>query len=253
MKLLCPALASIAVSAVLSANDPIPQVADHVAAVYAELGLPAPPKDHWTLPADYLPDAGSIKDVEKTPKKFPVRAAVLEGFKALKESRDLVPAVTIVRKDDLDKSGALKRLSALQERPAIAILTLEEALSSLDKAMAVRKDEPSKRWQAHLDFIRAEVQFRLVVSHEYNLMLGHARIQDLPDLNAEKNETAWRLVPAERIRSRRDVKDLAKAASAGYFSVLEKYPRTPWSKLAEVAREAPMGLQWVPMVDAADQ
>src|SRR4029078_7451595 len=83
-----------------------------------------------------------------------------------------------------DATKALKaHLSESQKGgPAVQIVELTELLEELEKVGAKRGEEPSKRWQAHYDYILAELKARLALVHEYNTMLARVKRDELPSL-----------------------------------------------------------------------
>src|SRR5436309_1752093 len=76
-----------------------------------------------------------------------------------------------------------------------------------------------RRWQAHYDYALAQLQCRLAFLNEYDLALGNVRTDVLPDLDAAKGHNGFRLVPAEKMRSRKDVAQLAEDAHERFAKV----------------------------------
>jgi hypothetical protein len=191
----------------------------------------------------YAPDA-SIDDVLKDVEKYKLRATVLG---ALRTIRNTAPAadpkapvpLLAVPAPITDKTK--KTVLGAQEPIALSVAKLELALAELEAVADLRKTEP-KRWQAHYDYALAQVRLRIARLHEYNLLLGHVRTETLPELPA--GATGWRLVPADKMQSRREVKQLAEDAAGALKALAADHKGTPWEVLAKRALLTPPGLRW---------
>ena len=132
---------------------------------------------------------------------------------------------------------------AYQVFPAIALVKLEAAVADLHAVAALRAKEP-KRWQAHYDHAAAHCHARIVFLNEYDLALGYILRDELPDLDAKKGHDGWRLVPAEKMLSKKDVKAMAEASRAMFEALAADHKGTPWAALAAREMAAPPGLKW---------
>jgi hypothetical protein len=217
------------------------------AAVLQELGLADVPGLPKKLPQGYEPDRVAADEVMKHPDKYPVRFVVLGvGAKALHLARPLPYTDEFL--DPPQKAQRDKLVLARQEEVARAILAFEEAVHDLDLAADQVKKEPSKRWQAHHAYATARLKLQLAAAHELDLVWGQIRTGVLPGLTAAKGENGWRLVPSEKMASRRDVRQLAEDARKALEQVRKDHPDTPWAKLAEKDLDAKVGLKWEPAV-----
>ncbi|MFM8274637.1 MAG: caspase domain-containing protein [Gemmata sp.] len=226
-----------------------------VKAVLAELALPPLIEDdssiveRLTFHADAL--KGHAADVPpeeamKNTDKYPLRVATLRALQAV---RDAWPA-------GLREGKGITALSApvtergkkpyidAQEPVALALVRLESELELLAAAVPHRAKE-TKRWQAHYDYALADLNLRLAVLNEYNLLLARVRTESLPDLPA--GAPGWRLVPAPELKSRREVKALLTRAHEGFARVAAEHEDTPWAVLAKRSRAFTPGLQWEPV------
>jgi hypothetical protein len=224
-------------SALIAAAPPKP--AD---AVVQELGMPELAGLPDKLPKQYLPDAVMIGDVYQNPAKYPVRITVLRAADAVSESYKLKPVQEIFEKR-LD--GDKKAIADFQEKLAATILKLREASDDLEKAAEKRKMEPSARWQAHLDFLQAETKFRIGTLEELNLAYGTVHRNELPAIDAKANHTGWKISPADKMRSKSDIRQFVEEAQEGFEAVKKAHPETPWAKLAERELALKPGLGWV--------
>ena len=190
----------------------------------------------------YEPDV-SVDEALKNGDKYPLRVATLRALQAVrdtwpltaKEPRGVTPLVAPV----VDRTK--KAISDAQLPLAQAITKLEVELEGLLAATPNRAKE-TKRWQAHYDYTVAEVRLRLVVLNEYNVLLARVRTESLPDLPS--GATGWRLCPAEKLTSRREVRDLFNAAQEGFTKLATDHRGTPWDVLAKRSRAFVPGLRW---------
>jgi hypothetical protein len=195
----------------------------------------------------YRPDYQSLDDIRKQSAKYPLRMAVLNtldlldtefGAAKTRESiRQFYPAAGM--------QGAKNRIMDEQKKPAQLLLRLQEARARVEKAGEVRDQEKSKRWQAHYDYVLAELLARIAFLEEYNLMLGRIRKDELPELEKGVDE-GWRLTPREKVQSPKDVRDLAALAHKTFAKVAKDHAGTPWEVLARREAATSLGLQWQP-------
>lgn len=238
--------------------------AEEVSAVCREFGLPGinpaikltDTTDRVPYPADALKDYKSdvpLTEIEnpENKEKYKFRVAVLNAFKTI---RDLWGANTNEGIRTTFKgtvSDAVKKeITAEQLKfPAPASAKLNRALNELNAVAGMRDDQP-KRWQAHYEFVLGEVKARLAFVEEYNLLLGNIVTESLPALDAGKGFDAYALKPNERMKSKKDVQELAKEARDHFERVIADYKGTPWAIQAKRERGISLGLVWKPVSTA---
>src|SRR5262249_33604626 len=107
----------------------------------------------------YKPDYNSLAELRKEAEKYPLRAAVLSAAKALEEN-----AAKFSMRESFSGNSTAQikvKIKSEQQAPAKAELYLREALDELKAAGKKRDAEPSKRWQAHYDYVLARLLSRL--------------------------------------------------------------------------------------------
>jgi hypothetical protein len=195
----------------------------------------------------YSADYGSLAELEKQPEKYPLRVAVLKVVKQLNEEFSPEQAAVSFResfagvKSDRIKAEILRE----QTKPARVLLDLQEAVEELRKAGAHREQEPSKRWQAHYDYVLAQLLARIAYVSEYNLMLGKIRRDELPELTAGVH-SGYRLSSQEKMQSGKEIKDIAAESRKILAKLATEHRGTPWEILARRAQVAFLGLRWEP-------
>src|SRR5579864_1680086 len=188
------------------------------------------------------------KEVEGKPEKYPLRMAVINAVEGLRELRgseagekDLPDTFDKAQDTDARKAAFKK----LQESPARVMAKLRDLHDDLEKAGEDRKDEKSKRWQAHYDYIFAQVKFRLAYMNEFSLMVGKIRKSELPEL--AEGQTGWKISASDNMSSSSEFKDMVRDAKKLLQKIIKDYPGTPWEVLAKRDKKISLGLKWVPI------
>jgi len=194
----------------------------------------------------YAPDV-SVEDALRSLERYPLRGATLRAIQTVRnvwrlDAKDQ-KAVAVLSAPISDRTK--RAVSTAQDSVAITIAELETELIRLE-GVADKRAKETKRWQAHYDFVVAELRLRLVVLNEYNRALGHVKTETLPDLPA--GSTGWRLVPTTKIEGRKDVAGMLAAADSGFTKIVADYAGTPWEVLAKRSLAVLPGVRWEPMV-----
>lgn len=189
----------------------------------------------------YKADYTSLKDIVAQPLKHPLRVAVLETAEALRKhaGAPLHDFIAAGGAGDAAKKSILEH----QREPALIFFDLKMKVEKL-REVASMKEEESKRWQAHYDYVLSQTLARMAYVHEYNLMQGKIRKDDLPPL--EKFHVGHRLASRERLQSDKEIRDLAAESKKLLQQIVKKYPGTPWEILAKRERFTALGMEWQP-------
>jgi hypothetical protein len=203
-----------------------------------------------------LADTLSLGDILQNPTEYPLRVTVIRTVAALNRQGRLGK----VRIGDKDVNVARpltefrgpaddRRKRELTENqkagPAKMLLELTELHEAMENVGAVRGKEKSKRWQAHYDYVLAQLKARMVYLNEYNTMLARVKRDELPPLDP-KQQDGYRLASQEKVQSPKDVKDLASESKKLLNKLIKDYPGTPWEVLAKRERLTALGLAWQP-------
>lgn len=218
------------------------QAPDDVATVYAELGRVKPAGAGAMLPAAYRSDRVTPDDIRKNSKTYLLRVAVLDAVEAYAFAAKLTALTELHHIQTSDKGK--NEIEKVQEGLAAAILLLDEAGDELAHADAILPADPSKRWQAHHDFLAAAVEARIAWLEELNLAYGNVRSSRLPDRDEAAGQTGWRLVPSDKMLSKSAVRKMSESARERFAVVVKDHPGTPWAALAEAELAIKPGLAW---------
>lgn len=202
---------------------------------------------HADTMKDYQGDGVAIEDILKDKEKYQFRAAVVE---ALNKIRDVwEPGAGAIRLRGSVKAPINDTLKAEikkeQEFWAIRTIELELLLDSLNAVAEKRKDEP-KRWQANYDYALAVVKARHVYVNEYNYNLGNIVTESLPPLDPKLRHDRYVLVPSDKPVRGKDMQKLADEAQVMFKDIAVKYKGTPWSFIAKHEQKVQLGLKWMP-------
>jgi hypothetical protein len=186
-----------------------------------------------------------VKDPKKYEHNFPVRAAVAEAVISLRKPVKNLPfqfASPIGEQVKYTIERTHQRTVAEWHRE------LEEIDTRLATVARKRGRERPDRWLAHSDYIGAQVKLRFAWCHEFNLALGKARFEQVPELDAKLNQNGWRLMAVGKMSSPKEIRDMAEEARETLGQLEKNYPNTPWAYLGNKQKDIKLGLQWQPAV-----
>jgi hypothetical protein len=137
---------------------------------------------------------------------------------------------------------AKEDLRKVQEIPAKVEGILQDHLDKLE-LMADQKEKQPKRWQAHYDYIVAELKLRICYANQYNLALANVRGGKLPDLKDGQN--GFRLTAETTLdkNTPSNYKDMFNEARKSLLELGKQHPNTPWALLAKSDRTVAIGLR----------
>ena len=122
----------------------------------------------------------------------------------------------------------------------------------MEKLMPELDREESKYWRVNFQYAVAQLKARLAFMSEYNLALGSIRTDSLPKVDAKQGSAGFILVSSDKMKSKKDVKDLADSARDLFTKIAEDHKGTPWEVLAKRARVESLGLEWKPFMPPKD-
>lgn len=196
--------------------------------------------------ADY-PSLDKLKArIREQPTQYPLRTAVLKAIALLDESSrwrvDLFVPAPIGPRQKADILAEQKKLGA-------SLFHLERAFDELHKAGDDRRQEQSRRWQAHYDYVLAVLQARIVFGYEYMFLLGQFRREAIPVLSAD--QLGWRLGPRSGLQiTEAKVQKLDREVESRWQKIERDHAGTPWEIVAQRERLSLRGLEWRPSRDA---
>jgi hypothetical protein len=139
-------------------------------------------------------------------------------------------------------TDALKKdIKGEQDFWALGGAELEVLNGDLDALLPLRAAQP-KRWQAHYDYARAVLKARLAYMNEYNKLLGDVLTETLPA--AKPGGAGYRRVTSDKLKSRKEIQQLAEEAKEIYAKIVTEHKGTPWAVRAKREKSFPLGLAW---------
>ncbi len=200
-----------------------------------------------------MPDGVTDEEILKDAEKYPVRKAAIEALKAIRESWRALEEGDKNREPGIrdrfsgQTSDAVKKLiMAEQETPARIILTLEDQVTAMEAVAGQLDKEESKYWKATFLYAQAQAKARLAFMNEYNLALGNIRTDSLPERDEKKGQVGLQLVSVEKMKSKKEYRDLADSAKELFTKLADEYKGTPWAVQAKRDRVIALGLEWRP-------
>jgi predicted Zn finger-like uncharacterized protein len=194
----------------------------------------------------FEPDLVTPDVVKKDKEKYPVRAAALDALDYVRAQWGMAGKNVMDRFDGATNEAVKKTVRGRQEAPARIILELEERSRAMDALLPEAEKETSKYWKVTFLLALAEVKARLAFMHEYDNALAAIMTDNLPDRDPKKH-SGLQLVSSDKMKSKKDVKDIGDAARELYAKVVEEAPGTPWAVLARRAKATGLGLAWQPL------
>lgn len=205
---------------------------------------------------DYMPDV-PVEEILKNKDNYKLRAATLDAFDTIRDlwaanpgdggPGKLAGEVQAPITDEIKK-----QINDGLEFYAVGIARLELINITLDEVESLKAREP-KRWQAHYEYARAVVKARLAYLNEFNKLMGNVRTESLPPLDRTLGQNMYRLASTEKMKSPKEIQDLAKESQASYARLITEHKGTPWALQAKRDRSFSLGLVWVPSSSAKDE
>ena len=195
----------------------------------------------------YQPDKVTDAQILKEPQKYPIRKAAIDGLTIIKkEWKSSVEGELRTRIETGSDDKVKKLIVAEQETPARIEEELRTTLTKMEKLMPELDQEESKYWRVNFLYAVAQLKARLAFMSEYNLALGSIRTDSLPKVDAKQGSSGFILVSSDKMKSKKDVKDLADSARDLFTKIAEDHKGTPWAIQAKRHRVIALGLEWKP-------
>ena len=93
---------------------------------------------------------------------------------------------------------------------------------------------------------------RLAYLNEYNKLMGNVRTETLPPLNKALGHNSYKLASSEKMKSGKEVQQLAEESQQAYGRLIAENKGTPWAIQAKRDRSFSLGLAWQPFVAKDD-
>lgn len=195
----------------------------------------------------HMPDGVSDADVRDEPEKYPIRKATLDTLAVLMMSWDRLGRSGVLDQFPGETNDAVKkRIVAAQEVPALIGLELKTRMQAMEPLLDQLDQEGSKYWRAMFLYALAQTKARLAFIEEYNYALGNIRTDSLPQRDAKKGHVGLQLVSVEKMKSKKEVKEIADSAKELFARIVQEHKGTPWAVQAKRDGSVALGLEWRP-------
>lgn len=193
---------------------------------------------------DYHPDYISIRDYSSKIEKNMAKKALVMAATATRTSKRTLPTPTLEFPANTD--NALRQAITVAQKPVSELdYGLNELQVILEQGLKDRPKITEPRWRANYDLALGRVLAARVRAFGYNTVL--ADMKSSPKTFEKKENNAWRLVPAEDVRSSPSVRKLGKQAQEILNGIIDEHPGTPWAYLAAKELDKPLGWAWQEM------
>lgn len=198
---------------------------------------------------DYRPDGVTDAQILQDPDTYPIRSAAIKALEVIKrEWKSGGDGADGLRSELTGATGEALKKQILREQmtPARIELDLETALTAAEKVADQLPAEKSKYWRVTYQYAVAQLKARLAFMSEYNLALGNIRTDTLPTPDPKKGEARLVLVSTEKMKSKKEVKELAEEARELFGQIAAEHKGTPWAVQAKRHQVIALGLEWKP-------
>jgi hypothetical protein len=246
---LTPAPKGLSSKALAAIIDPIDKIPPYKGQVSAEDAVANLFPFTEAIMKDYKPDGVSIEEIKKDAEKYPVRKAAIESLelivKVWKSSES--QSSGLITEISTDATDTFKKfIQQEQETPARITEELETKITIIEKLMDKLDEEQSRYWQVMYLYALAQLKARLAFMSEYNLALGSIRTDNIPKIDEGKGQAGLVLVSTEKMKSKKDVKELAESANELFNRIAKEHKGTPWAIESKRYRVIALGLEWRP-------
>ncbi|MFH1924735.1 MAG: vWA domain-containing protein, partial [Planctomycetota bacterium] len=191
----------------------------------------------WERMQPYRPDLRSREEILAEAQRHPLRPLIWKIVDDLDPHQPKVARMTSMRRAFSADLGQFR--AQVQEARSMANLYfagLERAIRMLDEQEPARDREPSLRWQANYDLIRAQVVAYAARVHLYRTALEEAakKLIVTPTTQApNKQLVAWRMRKADGPPGDEAVTEMLERSRDLYLAVIGNHAGTPWAARAE--------------------
>lgn len=186
----------------------------------------------------YRPDLSSRHEVMREINQRPLRHLITQVVHDLNPDRSESADLMGIREDfSGDRAEAKRQLEAARSKAIRYYSGLKRAIDSLEseKANQMREEEPSKRWQANYDLMRAQALAYAARVYLYGAALEDAmdRVDEVPATRGEEHLARWRIRHREGLPIDSNAAELLARAQQYYLDVIANHRDTPWAARAE--------------------
>ena len=186
----------------------------------------------------YRPDLRPRQDVLREISRRPLRRLITQVVHDLDPSRDDSAELMRIQEEfSADPAEVQRQIVAARAKAFRYYSGLERAIALLDgeKAVALREAEPSKRWKANYDLMRAQVLAYAGRVYLYGAALEDAakQIDQAAPTRGEERLVRWRIRHGQSAPIDDKAAELFARAHDRYLEVIANHHGTPWAARAE--------------------
>jgi len=185
----------------------------------------------------YQPDLRSRSEIVLDRDRSLLRTLVMKIVYDLDPARKDVAKWMHVRKNFSSDFEEFKRQVREAGSNANHYFTgVQRGIEALDKQRPAREKEPSRRWQANYDLIRAQLESYGARAYLYRSALEAAleKLDQTPTtLPGNKRLVAWKVRQSQEVPMDDPAMEMIERSRRLYLHVIKNHPGTPWAARAE--------------------
>lgn len=193
----------------------------------------------------YQPDLCSASEYVAQREKSELRRAVWKVISDLNPHIPNSSAEVRMNRFSLDRDEFARQSAESLQKARQLMAYLSKAQTTLDKLESQRDAEPSLRWRANFDLIRAQVVAYQVRLNEYGLLLEEARQKPRPvknSLSAARPTTHWQIHLGRKTLRSDQLKTQQALANERFQKVISEHAGTPYAERANHELKAGFGV-----------
>ncbi len=184
----------------------------------------------------YQPDLHSPAQVLMGIQRSPLRSLIWKIVSDLNPHQsDPAKLMDIRRRFAANKEEFARQVQEAETKARAYYEGLQRAVQALDAKQAARDREPSRRWQANYDLIRAQTVAYAAHVYVYRKALGEAaaKLETTPaTLPNNERLVGWKAQQRKNVPLDETAVEMLQDAKERYLAVIENHPGTPWASRA---------------------
>jgi len=185
----------------------------------------------------YQPDLRSRSEIVLDRDRSLLRTLIMRIVYDLDPNRKEVAKWMKVRRSFSSDFEEFKRQVREASRNADYYFTgVKRGIEALDRQRPARDKEPSRRWQANYDLVRAQLEAYAARAHLYRSALQAAleKLDQTPTtLPGNKRLVAWKVRQSKEVPMDDLAIEMLERSRRLYLRVIKNHPGTPWAARAE--------------------
>lgn len=206
---------------------------------------------------DYVPDLRSREEILVDAQRHPIRPLIWKIVTDLDPNRrEVAKMMNLPQRFAAEITEFRRQALEASAQAELYLAGLERGIKALDSQKRARDQEPSLRWQANYDLIRAQAEAYAARVYLYRIALEEAAkklIVTPTVVKGDKKLVGWRVRQTREAPIDQVATKMLEHAKDLYLAVIENHPGTPWAARAEWELKRDFGYPGIPAPDTTAQ